>query len=67
MWDDNYRMLEKGEIIQVGDEALMPDDEDAIWLPARNLNGRKASSPLYPAHVIYRRKKYGPVGGINND
>ena len=53
----NYRRLEKGEIIQEGDEAdgcVDPWRDDPVWEPAGNI-GEPAPDPQYPAHRQYRR------------
>ncbi len=54
---DKYRTLQKGEIIQHGDEVdgcVNPWKDDAKWEPAKNV-GEPAPDPAYPAHRIYRR------------
>ena len=52
----NYRQLEKGEIIQPGDEVEVSNSihDEAKWVPAKNI-GQKAPDPTFPAHRIYRR------------
>lgn len=57
-WDQNYRQLEAGEIIQEGDECDVCNDgwRDAPkWVPARAI-GETAPDPAYPSHRQYRRK-----------
>lgn len=52
-----YRLLEKGEIIQEGDEVDACNDgwRDAPkWVPALSI-GQPAPDPAYPSHRIYRR------------
>jgi hypothetical protein len=52
-----YQILEKGEIIQAGDEVdrcVDPWRDDAKWEPAGNV-GENAPDPKYPSHSIYRR------------
>lgn len=53
----NYRILEKGEIVQEGDEcdAATGWNDEAKWVPAKCI-GEQAPDPKYPAHRIYRRK-----------
>lgn len=63
MWDDRYRMLDKGEIIQEGDEVLT--ESHLGWQPAKHAIGRAAPDPLYTAHRMYRRLRV-PVGGTPN-
>lgn len=58
MSDGEYRILEKGEIIQEGDEIDSSPDgwrDDPAWKPA-NCVGDPAPNPQYPSHRIYRRK-----------
>lgn len=53
-----YRRLEKGEIIQEGDEIDRCVDawrDDPVWEPAGNI-GEPAPDPQYPAHRQYRRR-----------
>lgn len=55
---DLYRILEKGEIIQEGDEVDGCGDawrDEPVWIPARCV-GEHAPDPDYPSHRIYRRK-----------
>lgn len=57
MWDNRYRRLEKGEMIQAGDEVDNCNDDwrdEPKWEPARCI-GELAPDPLYPAHRVYRR------------
>ena len=52
-----YRRLEKGEIIQDGDETdrcADPWRDDPVWGPAGNI-GEPAPDPQFPAHRQYRR------------
>ena len=52
-----YRRLEKGEIIQEGDETdgcADPWRDDPIWEPAGNI-GEPAPDPQFPSHRQYRR------------
>jgi len=54
----SYRILEKGEAIQAGDEVdASPDGwrDDPVWKPTTCV-GRRAPDPQYPSHRIYRRK-----------
>jgi hypothetical protein len=56
-WDERYRMLKKGEIIQAGDEVDACADgwrDDPVWKPARCI-GEPAPDPSYPSHRVYRR------------
>lgn len=53
-----YRILEKDEIIQEGDEidrCADPWRDPPKWEPAGNI-GEPAPDPKYPAHRVYRRK-----------
>lgn len=53
-----YRNLDKGEIIQAGDEydnCANPWRDDAVWVPANDIGGI-APDPQYPAHRLYRRR-----------
>ena len=55
--DYPYRHLEKGEIIQEGDEIDRCSDpwrDEPIWEPAGNI-GEPAPDPYYPSHRQYRR------------
>jgi hypothetical protein len=56
MWDERYRMLDEGEIIQNDDEVLT--DSHLGWQPT-NLRcvGTPAPNPLYTSHRMYRRLK----------
>lgn len=52
-----YRILQKGEVIQEGDEVDDCRDswrDEPVWKPATRI-GRPAPDPIYPAHSIYRR------------
>lgn len=55
-WNEKYRRLEEGEIIQAGDEVLT---ESHLGWQSTNKRciGTKAPSPLYTSHRIYRRMK----------
>ena len=57
-WDENYRMLELGEVIRAGDEVSLGDvwRDNPEWEPALCI-GEKAPCPQCPAHRIYRRLK----------
>lgn len=54
-----YRRLEKGEIIQEGDEIDRCVDawrDDPVWEPVHPANiGDAAPDPQYPAHRQFRR------------
>lgn len=52
-WDDRYRMLNAGEIIQAGDEVLT--DTHLGWRAAKHAIGEPAPDPLYTAYRMYRR------------
>lgn len=57
-WDSQYRLLEKGEIIQQGDEYDSCRDgwrDPPRWQPVVTLIGHPAPDPQYPAHTLYRR------------
>lgn len=57
-WDQNYRRLEAGEIIQEGDEVDACRDgwrDDPKWT-ATICAGDAAPDPRYPSHRQYRRK-----------
>ena len=57
MWDNRYRLLEKGELIQEGDEVDDAPDgwrDEPNWHPT-NCAGQRAPDPKYPAHRRYRR------------
>ena len=53
--DHSYRRLDEGETIKEGDEVLT--DSHLGWLPAGRTVGKKAPSPNYTSHRIYRRRK----------
>jgi hypothetical protein len=56
-WDERYRMLKKGEIVQEGDEVDACADgwrDGPVWEPARRI-GIPAPDPQYPSHRVYRR------------
>jgi len=54
-----YRTLQKGEIIQAGDETdrcVNPWKDNAVWEPVHAGNyGEPAPDPQFPAHRIFRR------------
>lgn len=56
--DDNYRILEEGEIIKEGDEidAGLAWNDPVRWVPAGITVGKPAPNPHYPSHRIYRRR-----------
>lgn len=59
MWDHRYRKLEKGEIIQEGDEVgnIWKDENgNLIWKKATAI-GSKAPDPSFTSHRWYRRQK----------
>jgi hypothetical protein len=53
-WDHNYRMLDKDEIIQLGDE--VQNDAGLFDLAVRCI-GKPAPDPRYTSHRVYRRLK----------
>ncbi len=58
-WDNQYRMLTKGEIIMEGDEVDACRDgwrDEPKWQLAKECIGQPASDPAYPSHRVYRRK-----------
>lgn len=57
-WDHRYRMLEEGEIIQIGDEVLT--DSHLGWQAAKHAIGQPAPNPYYTAHRMYRRALTAP-------
>jgi len=56
----SWRLLKKGEIIQLGDETdrcANPWKDDAKWEPVSELSvGQEAPDPSYPSHRIFRRR-----------
>lgn len=53
-----YRILQKGEIIQKGDQkdaCVNPWKDKPKWVDAGANIGEQASDPAYPAHTRYRR------------
>jgi len=58
-WDSvNWRMLEKGEIIQENDWVdAAPNGwkDNPVWKPAGCTVGQEAPEPRFPAHRVYRR------------
>jgi len=58
-WDKQYRMLEKGEIVQKGDEVDACRDgwrDDPEWKLAVHSVGGPAPDPCYPSHRRFRRR-----------
>jgi hypothetical protein len=56
MWNERYRMLEEGEIIQKDDEVLT--DSHLGWhITNPRCIGTPAPNPLYTSHRMYRRLK----------
>lgn len=55
-WDQRYRMLNEGEIIQHGDEVQV--DKPFGWEPATQI-GQPAPCPYYTSHRVYRRALEG--------
>lgn len=53
MWDDRFRQLEEGELVEVGDEV---QNDDGSWRFAICI-GSHAPDPAYTSHRIYRRRK----------
>lgn len=54
-----YRMLEKGEVVQAGDEydkCVNPLMDDPVWVPARHSIGTIVSDPAYISHGRFRRR-----------
>ena len=53
----NYMILEKGEIIKIGDECDVSNGwkSDPEWVPAKCI-GEPAQDPDYISHRIYRRR-----------
>jgi len=56
-WDDKYRLLAEGEIVEATDETL---HDSKGWIPVVNSIGDKAPSPLYTSHRKFRRLKNRP-------
>lgn len=56
-WDNRYRKLDEGEIIQEGDECLI--DSHLGWQRDIHCVGQPAPCPLYTSHRMYRRRKEG--------
>lgn len=58
-WDNRYRMLQHGEIIEPGDERDVCRDpwrDDPVWVPAPSGDiGTAAPDPKYVSHRRYRR------------
>lgn len=57
-WDNRYRQLKTGEIVQEGDEVDACRDgwrDEPVWKPAINSIGEPAPDPLYPSHRRFRR------------
>lgn len=58
MWDDRYRELKKGEIIQEGDEFAHEVGNDIFWMKPKPWNiGTEAPDPSFISHRRYRRLK----------
>lgn len=55
-WDQRYRRLDEGEIIQPGDEVEV--DHPYGWKPATQI-GKPAPDPAYTSHRVYRRALTG--------
>jgi hypothetical protein len=59
-WDKRFRMLEKGEIVQKGDEVDACADgwrDPPDWQPATHMSiGKPAPDPQFPAHRRFRRR-----------
>jgi hypothetical protein len=62
-----YRILEKGEVILVGDEhdaSTNPWRDPIRWEPVPpHMIGQRASDPAYPSHSLYRRLRDKEGGG----
>jgi len=57
-WDKRYRMLKKGELVEMGDEVDACADgwrDPPDWQAAVNSVGERAPDPQYPAHRLFRR------------
>jgi hypothetical protein len=57
--DQEYRRLEKGEIVIEGDEidqCINPWKDYPVWKPVVKGIGAVAPDPQYPSHRQYRRK-----------
>lgn len=52
-WDQKYRQLQKGELIEATDEIR---SDDGSWKPATRV-GKEAPDPNYTSHRQYRRLK----------
>lgn len=56
---DGYYYLEKGDIIQEGDEVDACRDgykDDPIWVPVEHRIGQPAPDPQFISHSQFRRK-----------
>ena len=53
-WDQRYRPLREGEIIQAADEYMF---DDGTWGSPGPTVGTPAPDPAYTAHRWYRRLK----------
>jgi hypothetical protein len=53
-WDDRYRLLREGEIVEVGDEIL---NDNGTWEAAFYSIGQAAPDPRYTSHRQFRRLK----------
>ena len=61
--EPEWRILEKGEIIQPGDEVDACNDgwrDKTRWVPAMNI-GEPACDPSFPSHRTYRRQVPPPA------
>ena len=56
-WNENYRQLEEGEILQEGDQVY--GEMSGNWYPTRYV-GSTIPLPEYTAKYIYRRRKNPP-------
>lgn len=52
-WDHNFRRLELGEIVRLGDEIQR---DDGSWDLAVRSIGKPAPDPSYTSHRVFRRK-----------
>jgi len=55
---NGYYYLDKGEIIQMGDEVEISNsfNDPERWIKSKHCIGKPAPDPQYLAHRIYRRK-----------
>jgi hypothetical protein len=57
-WDSRYLQLEKGQLVEKGDEVDICSDgwrDNPLWIPAIPSIGERAPDPCYPSHRKYRR------------